>query len=283
MAAHIEICNWARFQHYKDRDPPWIKLYRDMLSAESWVLGTDTSRLVQVAIILLAARYSNEIPYRWALIRKVASLDCSEQQFDEALRHLEDTEFLIIHGVVESRKHDASAVLASCNTTNETLYLETEQSRAETEQSRADPETPCTAASQPMRAPVAAKAKKPKAARESKTGPTWKSYSDAYYGRYGAEPIRNATVSGQLSRFVDRVGADAAPHVAAFYVRHNDRFYVSKKHPVGLLLSNAEGLHTEWVTGRAITSRAAAQIEDRQAARDSHDGALEMLKAKGLA
>jgi hypothetical protein len=54
MTAHFAICNWERFQHYKDRDPPWVKLYRDLLTSESWVLGTDLSRVVQIASTLLA-------------------------------------------------------------------------------------------------------------------------------------------------------------------------------------------------------------------------------------
>ena len=27
----MRIKNWNRFQHFKDRKPPWIKLYRDIL------------------------------------------------------------------------------------------------------------------------------------------------------------------------------------------------------------------------------------------------------------
>src|SRR5712671_1241697 len=96
MAEILTVCNWQRFQHYKDRDPPWVKLYRDLLTTESWVLGTDLSRLVQIASILLAARYSNQIPMQWSLLKKVSSLDCSEKQFLQAVRHLETTNFLEI-------------------------------------------------------------------------------------------------------------------------------------------------------------------------------------------
>src|SRR5436853_3744382 len=96
MTSVICLRGWARFQHYKDRDPPWVKLYRDLFSSESWVLGTDISRLVQVASILLAARYMNRIPLQWSLLKKVSSLDCSEKQFLQAVKHLESTNFLEI-------------------------------------------------------------------------------------------------------------------------------------------------------------------------------------------
>lgn len=32
----MQIKNWKRFQHFKDRKPPWIKLYRDLLDDLAW-------------------------------------------------------------------------------------------------------------------------------------------------------------------------------------------------------------------------------------------------------
>lgn len=125
------MVGWDRFQHYKDRDPPWVKLYRDLLTTESWVLGTDHSRLLQVASILLAARYENKIPSRWDLIKKVANLDMSESQFKAALHHLVDHKFLECQQVTSVEivvGQSASTALATC--TSET---EQRQSREETE------------------------------------------------------------------------------------------------------------------------------------------------------
>lgn len=116
----IAIKNWEKFQHYSDRDPTWIKLYRDVLTTEAWVLGTDISRLLQIAITLLAARYKNAIPNRYDLIKKVASLDFSEQLFKKALEHLSTQNFLEIQCVEQS----ASDVLAPC-------YAREEKSRGE--------------------------------------------------------------------------------------------------------------------------------------------------------
>lgn len=130
----IAVKSWEKFQHYKDRDPPWIKLYRDTLTTEAWVLGTDLSRLLQLASTMLAARYSNKIPLQWKLIKKVASLDCTESQFNEAIAHLVSSNFLEIQQVTnaaESVAQDASNVLAKCSS-------ETEQRREETEQRRAE-------------------------------------------------------------------------------------------------------------------------------------------------
>lgn len=127
----ISVVGWEKFQHYKDRDPPWVKLYRDVLTTESWVLGTDQSRLLQIASILLAARYGNKIPFRWDLIKKVASLDMTEAQFKAAVQHLAQHNFLEIQEVPSAPivvEQSASTALATCTSEAE---AEKRQRRAE--------------------------------------------------------------------------------------------------------------------------------------------------------
>lgn len=129
MSIVISVRNWERFQHYKDRDPPWIKLYRDLLTSESWVLGTDLSRVVQVASTLLAPRYENKIPYRFDLLKQVMTLKCTEAAFKKAVDYLVEAKFLEIQEVTEVAKtveQSASTVLATCTS-------ETEQRREETD------------------------------------------------------------------------------------------------------------------------------------------------------
>lgn len=124
------VTNWERFQHYKDRDPPWVKLYRDLLTSESWVLGTDLSRVVQVASTLLAPRYENKIPYRFDLLKQVMTLKCTEGAFKKSVDYLVEANFLEIHEVTNEEKvvaQSASTALATCTS-------ETEQRRDRTEQ-----------------------------------------------------------------------------------------------------------------------------------------------------
>lgn len=96
---------------------------------------------------------------------------------------------------------------------------------------------------------------------EPPTKSTWEAYSKAYLDRHKTEPVRNATVNAQLGQFVKRLGHEEAPLVAAFYLTHNDQFYVRNLHAVGLMLKDAEKLRTEWATGRKTTSTQAKQIE----------------------
>lgn len=105
----------------------------------------------------------------------------------------------------------------------------------------------------------------PKVAKEpAPTTAVWDSYAAAYRRRYSTDPVRNAMVNGQLAQVVSRIGPDAAP-VAEFYLGHKNRFYVEKMHPVGLLLSDAEKLRTEWFTGRQVTQTQATQADRTQA------------------
>lgn len=91
----------------------------------------------------------------------------------------------------------------------------------------------------------------PPAKAEPPTNSVWQAYSTAYRVRYGAEPVRNRTVNGQLANFVTRIPADEAPLVATFFVQHNGGLYVSAMHPTNLLQRDAEKLRTEWATGRS--------------------------------
>lgn len=90
---------------------------------------------------------------------------------------------------------------------------------------------------------------------------TWEAYAAEYHRRYGVEPIRNAKVNTQIANFVKRVGKENAPHVAAFYVRHNGQFYVGRGHQVGIMLNDAEKLYTEWASGQKVTAKAARDAD----------------------
>lgn len=61
----LSIKNWGKYQHYKNRNPIWIKLYTRLLDADDvtfWKLS-DASKLLYVLTLLLASRHENRIPY----------------------------------------------------------------------------------------------------------------------------------------------------------------------------------------------------------------------------
>lgn len=62
MPGSIRVVRWEEFQHYKDRDPVWIKLHRGLLDNYEWSRLQDASKSHLIGIWMLAARHDNRIP-----------------------------------------------------------------------------------------------------------------------------------------------------------------------------------------------------------------------------
>jgi hypothetical protein len=89
----------------------------------------------------------------------------------------------------------------------------------------------------------------------------WDAYSTAYESRYGVPPVYNAKVFGMMAQFVKRLPVEVAPQVAASYLGNNAFTYTRCGHSVGMMLQDAEKLHTEYMTGRRITDEAARKTD----------------------
>lgn len=113
-----------------------------------------------------------------------------------------------------------------------------------------------------------------------KTFKTWANYAFAYRKRYLVWPLWNATVGGQIGRFIAQVGADAAPKVAAFYLSVNDVYVVKDGHSFGVLLKGSSKYHTEWQTGRTMTATAAQQIDKTQSNYNAAGDAQAILRQR---
>lgn len=58
----LRVKNWERFQHYKDRNPPWIKLHRALLDDYAFSQLPDSAKGILPLIWILAAGSGGEIP-----------------------------------------------------------------------------------------------------------------------------------------------------------------------------------------------------------------------------
>ena len=58
----IKVKDWNKFQHFKDRKPPWIKLYRDLLDDLEWHELDPVAAKALVAIWLIASENDGELP-----------------------------------------------------------------------------------------------------------------------------------------------------------------------------------------------------------------------------
>lgn len=75
MTPRLHIKNWEKFQHYKDRNPPWIKLHFELLTSRDWVSLDDASRVLAIACMLIASRNGGVIPDDPDYLKRVAYLN----------------------------------------------------------------------------------------------------------------------------------------------------------------------------------------------------------------
>lgn len=57
--AYISIRNWEKYQHYKDRNPPWIKCYTHLLDDDDFLDLSMSERALWIMLLLRASRNGN--------------------------------------------------------------------------------------------------------------------------------------------------------------------------------------------------------------------------------
>lgn len=127
----IRIKNWNQFQHFKDRRPPWVKLYRDLLDDIEWHELDAEAAKVLVMLWLIASEADGQLPD----IKKLSfRLRMSEKDVSRVLPKLS-------HWLI----HDDITVISPClNDRDDAIPLarsretEAEKSRGEREGARDD-------------------------------------------------------------------------------------------------------------------------------------------------
>lgn len=95
--------NWAVFQHYKDRCPPWIKLHRDLLNDRVFMRLPIASKALAPMLWLLASE-TKDGQFDGSLDELVFRLHITPKEYEDGLKPLIDNGFFTI----------ASGVLAEC-------------------------------------------------------------------------------------------------------------------------------------------------------------------------
>ena len=95
--------NWAVFQHYKDRCPPWIKLHRDLLNDRVYMCLPLASKALAPLLWLLASE-SKDGTFDGSLDELVFRLHITPKDYEDGIKPLIDKGFFVI----------ASGVLADC-------------------------------------------------------------------------------------------------------------------------------------------------------------------------
>jgi hypothetical protein len=123
----MRIKKWSNYQHYKTRNPPWIRLHKSIIDDPDWHDLDGQSAKALVMLWLLASE-DKSMEGRLPCVRKVAfRLRMTENQINQAISKLS-------HWL----EHDASEVLADClhDAPKSLSYTETETDNSETDTKR---------------------------------------------------------------------------------------------------------------------------------------------------
>lgn len=69
MTRVLRVVKWEEYQHYKDRNPVWVKIYTELLDRPSWLSLSDIARAQIVGCWMLAAKRGNALPVSPATLR----------------------------------------------------------------------------------------------------------------------------------------------------------------------------------------------------------------------
>ena len=121
----IRVLNWPEFQHYHQRRPPWVKLYRTLLEKREWYALTGDASKLLVECWLLAAEYDDG-----AIPMDAAGLAWRLRRPDVRGVHVLLQE-IAVQDFIEYDGVDASTMLAPCKQ----LAITETETETETEES----------------------------------------------------------------------------------------------------------------------------------------------------
>jgi hypothetical protein len=121
----MKIKNWSKFQHFKDRKPPWVKLYRDVLDDMEWYELDPLASKVLVMCWLIASEDDGRLPnsktlaFRLRMTEK-QTIDCLnklshwlEQDDINAISEQYQTDSLETEKEIETKKEKKATIVAA--------------------------------------------------------------------------------------------------------------------------------------------------------------------------
>ncbi len=103
---YISIVNWSEYQHYGDRNPPWVKIYNKMLTSVGFNSLPERAQLRFIKLMLLASRCENLIPNNHQALRLVGGFSKKDREA------LESGGFICLHNASKEPPNKANIMLA---------------------------------------------------------------------------------------------------------------------------------------------------------------------------
>jgi hypothetical protein len=132
----MKIKNWSKFQHFKDRKPPWVKLYRDVLDDMEWYELDPLASKVLVMCWLIASEDDGCLPnsktlaFRLRMTEK-QTIDCLnklshwlEQDDINEISEQYQTDSLETEKETETKKEKKATVVATPEGVSQSVWDE---------------------------------------------------------------------------------------------------------------------------------------------------------------
>ena len=120
------VKNWWRFQHYRDRRPPWIKIHQSILSDPAVMSLSKSDRWDLVTLWLRASDVEGTFPARVAHVRHTCGCG-NDHVASLLLARLESKGLISKNDIRGSRRDIASKLLQKTAPETETYKEETEK------------------------------------------------------------------------------------------------------------------------------------------------------------
>lgn len=242
----IEISGWEKYNpRYRESKTTWLRLSNTIFEDGDFFGLSLEEKLVWFYLLCQVSKGQTG-SIRVNISMAASLLQVTHKAVADAIERLNDIGYLNVKNKDDTRATQGRTTTNERDATNET----NERTLSTTPRKRVASGTD-------------------KISRVSKSGEVWDALCQAYVGRYGVQPARSAKMNSQLCQFVDQVGVEDAPDIARFFLMHNDKFYIQRQHDAGLLARDAQALRTQWLTGRKVTGRDAADLERRQGNADA--------------
>jgi hypothetical protein len=244
----VKVKNFERFQHYRDRNPPWIKLYFEILSDYAFASLPDAAKFHLMGLWLLASRGNGMVPYdpKW-IVNKINST--TEIDFD----------LLVSTGFIEICD-DASTMLAPCKQNAMPSTEKEREKEKEGEKTKKGAKAPLAADAagrdkgadpaqhEPAGQPVTAGEAKPeKPRRKRKTAPERPEHAkfrdaflEAWLGFYGRPfPWKHGRDDAHAKWVLDQVRRELEPatEIVRRFFADDDPWLKGKPRNMGMLVS----------------------------------------------
>lgn len=140
---YLRVKNWEKFQHYKDRRPPWIKFHVELLDDHGLSALPLTAQLVYDRLLLWAAKTDNNIEHDPLWLS--GKINIPPDVIQEGIETLVVAGFLAIAG---RKRHASKAIAKRSGDASEPPTSATSETEAEAEtETHAETETEAETAS----------------------------------------------------------------------------------------------------------------------------------------